>query len=64
MYTIPEYENEKYDAYKSIYDQAKANVALGQASLVQARKAVDAAKATLNHARLLYGYFTGERCGH
>ena len=48
----------QYDAYKSIYDQAKANVALGQASLVQAQKAVDAAKATLNNAEITLAYCT------
>ncbi len=48
----------QYDAYKSTYDQAKANVALGAASLVQARKAVDAAKATLNDAKITLGYCT------
>ncbi|MHB1766401.1 MAG: efflux RND transporter periplasmic adaptor subunit [Phycisphaerae bacterium] len=48
----------QYDAYKSTYDQAKANVALGQASLVQAQKAVDAAKAALNNAEITLGYCT------
>lgn len=48
----------QYDAYKSTYDQAKANVALGQASLVQTQKAVDAAKATLNNAEITLAYCT------
>ena len=48
----------QYDAYKSTYDQAKANVALGQASLVQAQKAVDAARAILNNAEITLAYCT------
>ncbi len=48
----------QYDSYKSTYDQAKANVALGAASVVQAQKAVDAAQAALTNARITLGYCT------
>ena len=48
----------QYDGYKSTYDQAKANVALGRASLVQVQKAVDAAKAALNNAEITLAYCT------
>ena len=48
----------QYDAYKSTYDQAKANVANGQASLVAARRAVDSAQAGVTAAQINVGYCT------
>ncbi|NNM89037.1 MAG: efflux RND transporter periplasmic adaptor subunit [Phycisphaerae bacterium] len=48
----------QYDAYKSTYDQAKANVANGQASLVAARRAVDSAQAGVTTAQINVGYCT------
>ena len=48
----------QFDAYHSTYDQAKANVTNGQASLVAARKAVDSAKANVTTAQINLGYCT------
>ncbi len=48
----------QYDAYKSTYDQAKANVADGKASLVAARKAVDSDQALVTTAQINLGYCT------
>src|SRR6185436_11782113 len=38
----------QYDAYQGAYEQANANVAIGQAAIVQANAAIDAAQSTLN----------------
>ncbi len=48
----------QFDAYHSTFDQAKANVANGKASLVAARKAVDSAKANVTTAQINLGYCT------
>ncbi len=48
----------QYDAYKSTYDQAKANVANGKASLVAAMRAVDSAQAGVTAAQINVGYCT------
>ena len=48
----------QFDAYRSTYDQAKANVANGKASLVAARKAVDSAQANVTTAQINLGYCT------
>lgn len=48
----------QYDAYKSTYMQAKANVALGQASIMQAKMAVAVAAATLKNDEITLSYCT------
>jgi multidrug efflux system membrane fusion protein len=48
----------QYDAYHSTYDQAKANVANGTASLVSARGAVASAEAGRTTAMINLGYCT------
>ncbi len=48
----------QYDAYHSTYDQAKANVANGKASLLAARRAVDSARAGVTTAQINVGYCT------
>ena len=48
----------QYDSYKSTYLQAKANLALGKASIVQAQMAVNVAKATLKHDEITLSYCT------
>ena len=48
----------QYDAYQSTYDQAKANVANGKASLLAARRAVDSARAGVTTAQINVGYCT------
>src|SRR5688572_7287693 len=46
----------QYDAYLAAYEQAKANVAVGDAAIVQAKAAIDASKSTLNKANRNYGF--------
>ena len=48
----------QYDSYKSTYLQAKANLALGKASIVQAQMAVNVAKATLKNDEITLSYCT------
>ena len=48
----------QYDAYKSTFDQAQANVGVGDASLTAAKTAVQAATATLDTAKINLGYCT------
>ena len=48
----------QYDAYKSTFDQAQANVGVGDASLAAAKTAVQAAAATLDTAKINLGYCT------
>ncbi len=48
----------QYDAYKSTYDQAQANVGVGAASLTATKTAVQAAKAALDTAKINLGYCT------
>ncbi len=48
----------QYDAYKSTFDQAQANVGVGDASLTAAKTAVEAATATLDTAKINLGYCT------
>lgn len=48
----------QYDAYRSTYDQAKANVTDGKASLVAARRAVDSDQAVVTTAQINLGYCT------
>ena len=48
----------QYDAYRSTFDQATANVTNGDASLTAARKAVDAAKANFRTASINLDYCT------
>ena len=48
----------QYDSYKSTYLQAKANLVLGKASIVQAQMAVNVAKATLKNDEITLSYCT------
>ncbi|MGC8560136.1 MAG: efflux RND transporter periplasmic adaptor subunit [Phycisphaerae bacterium] len=48
----------QYDSYKSTYLQAKANLTLGKASIVQAQMAVNVAKATLKNDEITLSYCT------
>src|SRR6185436_5254442 len=48
----------QYDAYQGAYEQANANVAIGQAAIVQANAAIDAAQSTLNKAERNLGFTT------
>jgi HlyD family secretion protein len=47
-----------YDAYKSAYETAQANVAVGEAAIIQAKEAVAQAEATLQRARRNLSYCT------
>jgi HlyD family secretion protein len=47
-----------YDAYKSAYEIAQANVAVGEAVIVQAKDAVAQAQASLQRAKRNLGYCT------
>ena len=47
-----------YDAAQSAYETAKANVAVGQAAIVQAKKTVDQSKAALKRAQENLNYCT------
>ncbi|NNM86877.1 MAG: efflux RND transporter periplasmic adaptor subunit [Phycisphaerales bacterium] len=48
----------QYDLYKSTFDQAQANVGVGDASLAAAKTAVQAAMAALDTAKINLGYCT------
>ena len=54
-----------YDAYKSAYETAQANLAVGEAAIVQARDTVAQVQATLQtgaaKSELLYDYLSGQR---
>jgi HlyD family secretion protein len=47
-----------YDAYKSAYETAKANVAVGEAAILQARDGLAQAEAVLRRAQRNLGYCT------
>ncbi len=48
----------QYDAYEAAYEQAKANVSVGDAEIVQAKASVDSANATLERAQRNLSYCT------
>src|SRR5258706_7522694 len=48
----------QYDAYQGAYEQAKANVSVGDAAIVEAKASVDSANATLERAQRNLSYCT------
>src|SRR2546430_7779841 len=48
----------QYDAYEGAYEQAKANVGVGDAAIIEAKASVDSANATLDRAQRNLSYCT------
>src|SRR6266550_797711 len=48
----------QYDAYEAAYEQAKANVGVGDAAIIEAKASVDSANATLERAQRNLSYCT------